>query len=128
MLVLAVAGCGDAEERSLCRVYDDYLGAKQAVDELQPVRATAGEVEAVVEDALGVVRNLGQVADSRYTAEILSLEAALEDVARTLDSIDEDAAYATWQPLIEDSVEDARRAAARVAELIEPSCQPGAQD
>ena len=85
--------------------------------------ATAGEAGDSVEAVLGEVRNLDAVADTRYSSQINQLEEALDDLLRTLESIQEDAESDTWEPLVSDSVEDAQHAASVVTELIVPVCE-----
>jgi hypothetical protein len=119
-------GCGEAEERSLCSVYDEWLDAKAEVESLDPTGATAEEAAEVAEDALDATRRLREVDQDRYGEPLESLEVALADVLRTLESVPDDAEYSTWAPLVEESVEDATLAAERVEELIDPSCRPDA--
>jgi hypothetical protein len=126
--VAAVAACGEPEEQSLCTVYAEFQETVRRVDEVDLDQVTAGEAADFAEDAIGTVRHLGDAADDRYADQIEQLETTLDDLLRVLASVDEDADAATWQPLVEDSVEDAQDAAARVSELIGPSCQPEAQD
>jgi hypothetical protein len=118
------AGCGDPEERSLCEVYDEWLEVKDEVAALDPTEATAADAAEQAEDALDVTRRLREVDQDRYGEPLESLEVALQDVLRTLESVPDDADYDTWAPLVEESVEDATLAAERVEELIDPSCQP----
>jgi hypothetical protein len=124
-VVPGVAACGDIEEQSLCTVFADYVSAIASIpDEVDLEQVTAGEAEEFVEDLIGTVQHLGDVADDRYTDPILQLETALEDLLRVLAPIDDDADVSTWQPLVEDSVEDAEELSAQVIELIDPTCQP----
>jgi hypothetical protein len=119
-------GCGEAEERSLCNVYGEWLDVKDEVESLDPTGATAEEAAEVAEDALDATRRLREVDQDRYGEPLESLEVALADVLRTLESVPDDAEYSTWAPLVEESVEDATLAAERVEELIDPSCRPDA--
>jgi hypothetical protein len=123
-LAVVVPACGEPEERSLCTVFADYLSAVASIDDVDLEQVTAREAEDFVEDLIGTVRHLGDVADDRYGDQIDQLETALDDLLRVLAPIDEDADVSTWQPLVEESVEDAEHASARVSELIDPSCQP----
>jgi hypothetical protein len=124
-----VAGDGaDPEEQDLCTVYAEYLETVDAIGQVDLDQLTAGEARELAENAVGSVRHLGAVADTRYGTQIDQLEAALDDLVRVLASIEEDADPSTWQPLVEEDVEDAQHAATRVSELIDPTCQPQPQD
>jgi hypothetical protein len=127
-VVAGTAACGDLEEQSLCTVFADYVSAVASIDEVDLEQVSAGEAEDFVDDLIGTVRHLGDAADDRYSDQIEQLETALEDLLRVLEGVDEDADASTWQPLVEDSVEDAEQASARVIELIDPTCQPPPSD
>jgi hypothetical protein len=121
---VGLAACGDTEERSLCNVYGDWLDVQAEVEELDPTQATAEDAAGVAQDALDVTRRLREVDQDRYGEPLESLEFALQDVLRTLESVPDDADYDTWAPLVDDSVEDAVLAAERVQDLIDPTCRP----
>lgn len=125
VLVATATACGDTEDASLCVVYGEYLSVVQPVLDADPTGATAAEAATAVEDVLASVRHLRAVTEGRYAAPVDALEATLDDLRRTLRSVDGDADYATWQPLVEDSIDDANDAAARVADEIGPVCAPG---
>jgi hypothetical protein len=129
LALLAAAGaafgaCGDTDERSFCEVYEEWLAVKDEVEALDPTGATAADAADVAEDALDVTRRLREVDQDRYGEPLESLEVAIQDVLRTLESVPDEADYDTWQPLVEESVEDAVLAAERVEELIDPTCRP----
>jgi hypothetical protein len=122
LLTVALVACGDTEEQSLCPVYEEFLVARDKVAAVVPSAETAADLRGIAEAYLAKVRQLREAADGRYSDPIDALEVAVADVVRTLESIDADAPYATWAPLVEDSVEDARDAGDRVEELIGPEC------
>jgi hypothetical protein len=124
-VMAGLAGCGEQEERSLCAVYGSYRADIDALSGIDPSVATTEEVSAALDAAIGSVRQLSEVADARYVQHITDLEAALLDVQRVVDSQDVGEDPSTWMPLVEDSLEDATSAAARVSEAIDPSCEPG---
>ena len=47
---------------------------------------------------------------------------AARDVVLTLDSVQDQADYSTWAPLVEDDLEAAADAAVTVEDAIEPQC------
>jgi hypothetical protein len=123
-VALVIAGCGDQEEQSLCVVYGTTTESLAAMAAVGRSDVDAGTAADAVEDAIGGVSHLGAVADSRYVAQIGALEASLQDLHRVLNSVKADEDQSVWRPLVEDSAEDVRDAAAVVADLIEPTCQP----
>jgi hypothetical protein len=127
--VLAVlAACGDTEDRSLCPVYQDFRDARAEVAAVDPTAETAADLTDIADRYLATVRQLREVADGRFTDAIDTLDAEVADVERTLAGVDPDARYATWAPLIDDSIADAGDAADRVEELIGPQCTPEADE
>jgi hypothetical protein len=125
-VVLLLSACGEQETRSLCPAYESFLATRDEITAIDPSEATAAEVTELAEDYLQQVVRMQEVADGRYTAELDALESATDDVVRTLAAVQDDAEYETWQPLIEDSLEDVRNASARFEEAIEPTCAPAA--
>jgi hypothetical protein len=124
VLAVVAIGCGEQEERSFCTVYDEWLDVKREISTLDPTEETAQEAEDVATEALDVTRRLREVEQDRYGDQLETLEDQLQDVVRTLASVPDDADYATWEPLVEESVEDAVDSAQRVQDLIDPTCRP----
>jgi hypothetical protein len=118
------AACGDPEDQALCPAYEEFRSTRDAVQALDPSSMTAGEATELAERYRQQVTRIQEVADGRYTSELDALESAVDDVLRTLASVQDDAEYETWQPLVEDSLEDVQDASARFVEAIEPSCFP----
>lgn len=123
-LLAGMAACADPEDQALCPAYERFLDAATTLESVSLDGSTAGEAADRVEVVLGEVRHLDSVADTRYGDQLDQLETALDDLLRTLESVQEDADAATWQPLVEDSVEDARHSSLVVTELIDPVCRP----
>jgi hypothetical protein len=119
---LVPLACGDNEDASLCTAFDEFLDARAQVATVDPADESAAGAIDIVEDYLAGVRRLEQAADGRYGQELDGLETAVNDVLLTLESVQDDADYATWGPLVEDDLELAADAAVQVAEVIEPSC------
>lgn len=117
--------CGDTEELSLCDAYEDLVAAGASVTALDPTGLSARQAAEVVDDYLATVLHVQETADGRYSTELDALETAVDDVARTLASVQEDEDYETWAPLVEDDLEVARDAAVVVREAIDPSCTTG---
>ena len=71
---------------------------------------------------LASVRQLQTSADGRYGAAIDALESATRDVLLTLHSVQDDAQYATWAPLVEDSDQRMADATVTVENRIGRTC------
>jgi hypothetical protein len=121
--IAVLVACADPEERSMCTAFDRFQESADSLQEVSLDGATAGEAADAVEDVLGEVRNLDAAADTRYSSQIDRLEETVDDLLRTLESIQDDAESDTWEPLVADSVEDAQHAASVVTELIVPVCE-----
>jgi len=117
-----VAACADPENQSLCTVYDRFQETAANLETVSLDGTNAGKAADRVEDLRGRVRHLDAVADTRYSDQLDQLEDALDNLLRVLESIPEDADPATWQPLVEDSADEARRESLVVIGLIEPAC------
>jgi hypothetical protein len=127
LLVSAVAaGCGEQRESSFCEVYVSYLETVTPTLDADPTGVTAAEAEEAVEEAFDAARRVREVADSRYAAAVDALIELLDDLRRTLASFDDGEAYATWEPLVQDTIDDAVIAHERVVGLVGESCGTGA--
>lgn len=122
-ICLATASCADPQDSSLCTSFDQLVATGDSI-RAGVTGETAGELSDAADAALQRVTALQEVADGRYTSELDALEESLDNLRLTLASIQEDAEYDTWSPLVEDSVEDVNSAAARVEKAISPSCSP----
>lgn len=128
LLMTAVVACGNVEERSLCRAYDDFLAAREEIRTVDPTSVTAAEATDLVEEYVSSVRALRETTEGRFDTELDRLEAATRDILVTLESVDADEDYATWAPLVEESFDDARDAADRVVEIVDIQCNPETED
>jgi hypothetical protein len=120
--------CGDIEDASLCTAYGEWLEAGTELRAVDPASQSAQGATEIVEDYLAAVRRLQEASDGRYTQQLSDLEALANDALLTLESIPDDAEYATWGPLVEEDRELAEDAAAQVRIAIDPSCNPDTSD
>ena len=128
ILGIPLAACGDQEDASLCTAFVEFLDARATVQALDPQTLSAEQATDTAENYLASVNRLQQTVDDRYEQQVLDLENAVNDVLLTLTSVQDDADFATWGPLVEDDLETAADAAARVEDSIEPSCNPDTSD
>ncbi len=122
LLGTAAGACADQDEQSLCRSYAEYVVLADEIAAADPTAATAGDVTEAAEVVLGELAQLRAVSDSRYRAPIDELEALLDDLQNTLNSVTDDADYDTWRPLVDDTLDDVRVADARLRRVVNPAC------
>lgn len=122
--ITGLAACGDSDEQSMCVVFADFEAARAEVQAVDPESvAAAGAIDAI-QEYYDTIRQLRETTDGRYSAAVDDLDVAVADALRTLESVDADADYTTWSPLVEDEFQVAREAADKVEELINPQCNP----
>jgi hypothetical protein len=122
VLGIAMVACAEPEEQAMCPAYAQFVGVYEIVAASDPTGATAGDAAEAVEVAVGELRQLRAVADQRYSAPIDQLEALLDDLGRTLDSLVDEEDYDTWAPLVEDTTDDVEIAYARLRRVMDPAC------
>jgi hypothetical protein len=128
LVAVMATACGESAERDFCTSYGEYVSVLAPISAADPTAATAADALEAIDTVRDAVVGLGANADARYTEPIETLEAALDDLHRTLATAPDDADYDTWAPLVSDSLDDARDAAARLDELAGPSCTPDLDD
>ena len=107
----------------MCTAFVEYLDVRAQLYALQPTAPNAAQAKEIGENYLNAVHRLEQASDNRYTQQLDGLDTAVRNILLTLASVQDDADYATWQPLIEDYFEDAQDAAQQVIDAIAPSCE-----
>jgi hypothetical protein len=123
LVVTALAACGDPEDASLCTAFDEWIDARADINAVDFTTESAEDAIDTVEDYLSSVQRLEHAADGRYGQQLDALESTVRAVILTLESVQDDADYSTWSPLVEDDIELATEAALQVEQLITPSCQ-----
>ena len=121
-LVGIIAGCADQDEQSLCSSYAEYVVLADEVYAADPTGATVSDVAETADVVFGELAQLRAVADGRYRAPIDELRSLLRDLENTLGSVDADAGYDTWEPLVDDTLDDIRIADARLRRVMNPAC------
>jgi hypothetical protein len=100
-----LAACGDAQERDLCRQYDDLRDAATQVTELDASTATAEDLAAVSDDVLAALDQLQAASDGLYDVVISDFRADLMAMRETVAGLD-DAGLAVARPLLEEAASD----------------------
>jgi hypothetical protein len=102
-LALALAACGNAAERDLCREYEDLQQAVLQVDELDPETATAADALAIVENVMLQLDQFQTASDGLYDQAVSNLNLALEDLRVVVFDVG-DESLVVARPLMEDSL------------------------
>ena len=101
-LTLMLAACGNAEERNLCRQYEDLQASVAQVQELDPETATAADMLEIVEEVLVQLDQFQAASEGIYDQAVSNLNFALTELRQvTFDIGDEGLVVA--RPLIEES-------------------------
>jgi hypothetical protein len=114
----------DTADSSLCASYGELLVAGDAVKAADAETTSAGTAVVLVDAYLAAVHDLQRTSDGRYGTQLDGLEIAVTDIQRTLSSVQDDADYSTWAPLVADDVDAALDLAAEVHSVVGPSCEP----
>ena len=102
-LTVSLVACGNAEERDLCREYEDLQQAVAQIEELDPATATASDALAIVEDVIVQLEQFQAASDALYDQAVSNLSLALDDLRQvTFDLGDEGLEVA--RPLMEESL------------------------
>ena len=106
VLALVLASCGNAQERNLCRDYEDLQAAVAQIEELDPETATATDMYDIVGEVMAQLDQLQAASDGEYDQAISTLNLALTELRQvTFDIGDESLEVA--RPLMEESWEQA---------------------
>ena len=123
LAAFVLPACGDQEDASLCTAFVEYLDVRAQLYALQPTEPNAAQATEIGEDYLNAVHRLEQASDGRYTQQLDGLDTAARAILLTLASVQDDADFSTWRPLIDDDLEAAQDAAQQVIDAIAPSCE-----
>jgi hypothetical protein len=113
-----LTGCRQSNDLSLCPAWETF--ANSAADITKD--STAAEWLVAVDEVLGDLDQLSEVADSRQVVAIDNVETALESLQGTLESVDADQPYTIWAPLVSDDFDAVADADQQLRDLIEPEC------
>jgi hypothetical protein len=124
LVAIGAAACGDIEDQSLCQAFDEYLATAAVVQASDPAATSASEAADLAQEYLDRVQRLQEISDDQDSIALVTLEAAVNDIVVTLEAVPEDADDSTWEPLIDDSYDDAADAAVTVRDQLATQC-PG---
>jgi HAMP domain-containing protein len=102
-LALTLAACGNAEERSLCRQYEDLQDAAAELEALDPETATAADALELVENVMAQLDQFQAASEGLYDQAVSNLNLALTELRQvTFDLGDEGLDVA--RPLMQESL------------------------
>jgi HAMP domain-containing protein len=102
-LALTLAACGNAEERSLCRQYEDLQDAAAELEALDPETATAADALELVENVMVQLDQFQAASEGLYDQAVSNLNLALTELRQvTFDLGDEGLDVA--RPLMQESL------------------------
>jgi ribosomal protein L4 len=102
-LALTLAACGNAEERNLCRQYEDLQQAVAEVEALDPETATAADALELVENVMVQLDQFQAASEGLYDQAVSNLNLALTELRQvTFDLGDEGLDVA--RPLMQESL------------------------
>ncbi len=120
-LALTLAACGNAQERNLCRQYEDLQAAVAEVETLDPETATAADALELVENVMVQLDQFQAAADGLYDQAVSNLNFALTELRQvTFDLGDEGLEVA--QPLMQDSLDASVTAYNALQERLDVVC------
>jgi HAMP domain-containing protein len=102
-LALTLAACGNAEERSLCRQYEDLQDAAAELEALDPETSTAADALELVENVMVQLDQFQAASEGLYDQAVSNLNFALTELRQvTFDLGDEGLEVA--RPLMQESL------------------------
>jgi hypothetical protein len=120
-LVLTLTACGNAQERSLCRQYENLQEAVAQIEELDPATATAADMLAIVEDVMLQLDQFQAASEGLYDQVVSGLRLALTEFRQVTFDIGEESLEVA-RPLMEESWDNTVTAYQLLAQRLDVVC------
>lgn len=120
-LMAILAACGDIQEQSLCRQWEDVEEVAAELQALDPATATGEDVTELVEQARGELDQVWSTAEGLYEKAISDFRASLVGL-REAASDAGGTSLEVARPLIEDAWAETQTAYQVLADRINLSC------
>ena len=121
-LVLTVTSCGMAEQRSLCREYEDLQEAVAQVESLDPETATAADALEIVENVMVQLDQFQAAAEAgNYDQAVSNLRFALTELRQVTFDLGEEGLEVAL-PLMEESLNSSVTAFNALQERLDIVC------
>ena len=119
--LMLLAACGNAQERSLCRQYEDLQAAVDTALALDPATATAEDITAAADDVLGELEQLQATSEGLYDTSISTLRLSLTELRQVAAGLGNES-FEVARPLIDDSLTTSQTAYAVLQERLDVAC------
>ncbi|MGH8943294.1 MAG: hypothetical protein ACRDWF_10800 [Acidimicrobiia bacterium] len=121
-LALTLVACGNAQERDLCRQYEDLQEAVAEVENLDPATATAADVVETVDEVIVQLEQFQTAAtEGLYEQSISNLTFALTELRQVAFDLG-DEGLEVARPLMEESVATSVTAYNALQERLDVVC------
>jgi hypothetical protein len=119
--LLLVAACGNLQERSLCRQYEDLQESVETTRALDPATSTAEDIVSAVDDVLADLEQLQATSEGLYDTSISNLRFALTELRQGAFDLG-DESFEVARPLLEDSLANSLTAYELLQERLDVVC------
>ncbi|HEU5113372.1 MAG TPA: hypothetical protein VFU96_08635 [Acidimicrobiia bacterium] len=121
-LALTIVACGNAQERDLCRQYEDLQEAVAQVESLDPATATAADVVGIVDEVIVQLEQFQAAAtEGNYELAVSNLTFALTELRQVAFDLGEEGLEVA-RPLMQESVETSVAAYNALQERLDVVC------
>ena len=120
-LALLLAACGNAQERSMCRQYEDLQEAVAQFEDLDPATATAADMLEIVEDVMVQVDQFQAASEGLYDQAVSNLNLALTELRQVTFDLGAEGLEVA-RPLMEESWDDSVTAYDQLKQRLDVVC------
>ena len=120
-LALTLAACGNAQERDLCRQYEDLQEAVAEVENLDPATATAADVVETVDEVVVQLEQFQEATEGLYDQAVSNLTFNLTELRQVAFDLGEEGLEVA-QPLMQDSLDASVTAYNALQERLDVVC------
>ena len=120
-LALTLVACGNAQERNLCRQYEDLQEAVAEVENLDPATATAADVVEIVDEVVVQLEQFQEATEGLYDQAISNLTFNLTEFRQVAFDLGEEGLEVA-QPLMQDSLDTSVTAYNALQERLDVVC------
>ena len=120
-LALTLAACGNAQERDLCRQYEDLQEAMAQVENLDPATATAADVVETVDEVVVQLEQFQEATEGLYDQAVSNLTFNLTELRQVAFDLG-DEGLEVAQPLMQDSLDASVTAYNALQERLDVVC------
>ncbi len=120
-LALTIVACGNAQERDLCRQYEDLQEAIAQVENLDPETATAADVVELVDEVTVQLEQFQEATEGLYDQAVSNLTFNLTELRQVAFDLG-DEGLEVAQPLMQESLDASVTAYNALQERLDVVC------